>query len=325
MLSESKRILSVVVIGLNEALRLESALSSVLQTCPEGWELELIYVDSGSTDNSVQIASGVSGVKIFHLNTTNPSASKARNIGLAHVRGEYVQLLDGDSVLQANWQTKALKFLDNNCDVASVFGHCIEMHPDQSVYMQVCGLDWYVSPGDYRLSGGNAMWRRSAFDEVGLFDENLRYGEEPDLCYRMRQNGWRIVCVDVPMVKHDLAMRTFGQYWRRALNSGKAYASVARRYWLKAEKLWLYETLRNFVEPLIWLCLLLFGTIFYGWLAGLTLVTCWWFLRGTIIALKARRRASGWVEALLYGVHVQFMRIPILLGQLSVLLQFRKT
>ncbi len=321
--SDSTKLLSVVVIGLNEELRLDSALRSVVKTCPEGWDLEIFYVDSGSTDNSVKIASEVQGVKVLNLNTEFPSAAKARNIGLKQVGGEFVQLLDGDSILQFDWQSEAISYLVDNPDVACVFGHCIEMCPYQSIYMQVCALDWHVSPGDYRLSGGNAMWRRSAFDAVGFFDEKFRFGEEPDLCYRIRQNGWRIVCIDVPMVKHDLAMNSFGQYWRRAINSGKAYASVARRYWRSAEKLWLYESIRNFIEPVIWIGVYLFGSMLYGWMAGLFLIFGWWLFRGAVIAVKVRQRSANYIEALAYGLHVQFVRLPICFGQLAVFLKSR--
>lgn len=320
---EPHRLFSAVVIGLNEEARLGSALRSVIDTCPEGWSPEVLYVDSGSTDQSVVIASGIPGVEVIHLNATHPSAAKARNAGLKRAGGEYVQLLDGDSVLQPGWQSVAIDYLSQHPDVDCVFGRCIEMHPEQSIYMRVCGLDWHVRPGEYRLSGGNAMWRRSVFDRVGVFDEQLRLGEEPDLCYRVRQQGGRIFCIDVPMVKHDLGMKTFAQYWQRAVNSGKAYASVAARYWRNPEKLWLYETLRNFAEPLIWILVLGFGVVIGGAASGLLALTGWWLLRGLRTAIKTRSRAASWIDAMLYGLHAQFIRLPIVIGQVKALLTGR--
>lgn len=320
---EKQGLLSVVVIGLNEEARLRSALLSVAETCPEGWLLETFYVDSGSKDRSVEIASGMPGVEVIHLNTAHPSAAKARNVGLGRARGEYVQLLDGDSVLQPGWQSSAIDFLNQHPDVDCVFGHCIELHPEQSIYMRVSGLDWHVRPGEYRLSGGNAMWRRSVFDRVGVFDEQLRLGEEPDLCYRVRHQGGRIFCIDVPMVKHDLGMKTFAQYWQRAVNSGKAYASVAARYWRNPEKLWLYETLRNFGEPLIWIGAFALGLVIGGGIGGLLALTGWWLLRGLRTAIKTRPRAASWIDAMLYGLHAQFIRLPIVIGQLKALLTGR--
>lgn len=318
--SAHPKLISVVVIGLNEEERLASALQSAILDCPAGYAIELIYVDSGSQDRSVEIASQTPGVEVVHLNDPYPSAAKARNVGLKRVHADYVQLLDGDSVLQSGWLSAAAEFLDQHPDIACVFGHCIEMYPEKSVYMRVCGLDWHVAPGEYRLSGGNAMWRRSVIEQVGFFDDSLRFGEEPDLCYRVRQQGGRIYCIDLPMVKHDLGMTRFAQYWRRALNSGKAYARVALRYWRNSEKLWAYETLRNFIEPSLWLVMFFLVTWFTGPWIGLAALICWWTLRGLIIAIKVRQRSRSWADALLYGLHVQFIRLPIVIGQIKALL-----
>jgi glycosyltransferase involved in cell wall biosynthesis len=322
--SAKSKLLSVVVIGLNEEEQLSAALQSVITGCPEGYALEIFYVDSGSCDRSVEIASQIAGVEVMHLNDPRPSAAKARNAGLRRARGEFVQLLDGDSVLQPGWLSSAVEYLKRHEGVVCVFGHCLEMYPDQSIYMRVCGLDWHVSPGEYRLSGGNAMWRRAVFDQVGLFDEALRLGEEPDLCYRVRQQGGRIFCIDKPMVKHDLGMGSFAQYWQRAENSGKAYVRVASRYWRNPEKLWLYETVRNFIEPTLWGMIVLGGTWFAGPLGGLGGLVGWWLLRGLRTAVKVRARTSGWRDAALYGLHAQFIRLPVAIGQIKALSAHRQ-
>lgn len=312
-------LLTVVVIGLNEEERLGDALRSAINTKPDGKALEVIYVDSGSRDRSVEIASGIDGVEVLHLNSAKPSAAKARNIGLERVSGPYVQFLDGDSVLLAGWLDTALDYLEAHPDVACVFGQCLEMHPEQSIYMHVCGLDWHVPPGEYRLAGGNAMWRRSVFDAVGLFDDTLRLGEEPDLCYRVRQQGWRIVCIDAPMVTHDLGMVTFAQYWQRAENSGKAYARVAARYWRNSEKLWLYETWRNFIEPMVWVLVFAVGAQLLGFAGGVATLAAWWLVRGMRTAVKVRSRTQRFSDALLYGLHTQFIKLPVAIGQLKSL------
>jgi len=318
-----ERLLSVVVIGLNEAACLVAALRSVFATVPPGWRLEVFYVDSGSRDNSVALALGVEGVEVIHLNDPAPSAAKARNKGIGLARGEYIQLVDGDSILQRGWLEGAIRLLDADSSVACTFGHCVESNGQRSVYMRVCGLDWHVPPGDRRYSGGNAMWRRPVLQGSGGFNPALPVGEEPDLCYRVRQQGWRIVCIDAPMVKHDLGMYTFAQYWRRAVNSGKAYALVASRYWLNREKFWLYELLRNFAEPLLWIVVMSAGFRVGGLPIGIAALMAWWSLRVLRIAIKVRRRAGTLADAILYGLHIQAIRIPMLIGQLTALLRVR--
>jgi glycosyltransferase involved in cell wall biosynthesis len=314
--------LSVVVIGLNEEARLRSALQAVFDTCPVHCELEVFYVDSGSKDSSVAIAEAMPGVQVLRLQAQRPSAAKARNLGLAQVRGDYVQLIDGDSVLQAGWLEAAMRTLEANSGVACVFGQCVEAFPEQSIYMRVCGLDWHIPAGDHRLCGGNAMWRREVIAAHGFFDEALQLGEEPDLCYRVRQQGHRIVCVDQPMVLHDLAMVTFKQYWRRGEATGKAYARVASRYWRLPEKMWLREVLRNFMEPLVWAMVMAAGWVTVGGVGGgLLALLAWWLLRATKIAWTVRTRAEGWLGACLYGLHCQFIRLPVVVGQVQGLRQ----
>lgn len=313
--------LSVVVIGLNEEARLESALRAVLETCPAHCEPEVFYVDSGSKDRSVAIAQAIAGVQVLQLQTQRPSAAKARNLGLSHARGQYVQLIDGDSVLQPGWLGTALQTLETKPGVACVFGQCVEAFPEQSIYMQVCGLDWHIPAGDHRLCGGNSMWRREVIAAHGFFDETLQLGEEPDLCYRVRQQGHRIVCLDMPMVLHDLAMTTFKQYWKRGEASGKAYARVASRYWRRPEKMWLRETVRNFAEPLLWLVIAALGAYLGGLGAALAGLVVLWSLRAVKIAISARARTRSWGNSLLYGLHCQFMRLPVVVGQVKGLLQ----
>ena len=318
--SISLPLLSVVLIGLNEEARLRDALTAVFATQPSGYGLEVIYVDSGSTDSSMAIARSVPGVQVLQLTTDKPSAAKARNLGLRSAKGTFVQLVDGDSVLQAGWLDAATKALAAESDIACVFGQCIEMFPEQSVYMQVCGLDWHVPAGDHRLCGGNAMWRTTVLAAHEYFDETLQLGEEPDLCYRVRKAGLRIVCVDAPMVLHDLAMVTFSQYWRRGISNGKAYAKVAARYWRNPEKMWLREVLRNFAEPVAWLLVLGLGSVLGGIGVGIFALLAFWLLRASKIALATRARAGSTWRAWLYGLHCQVVRVPVAIGQIEVLL-----
>lgn len=312
-------LLSVIVIGLNEQDRLRSSLESVLLHRPRDYGLEVFYVDSGSTDDSVEIASRIPGVEVLHLKSTQPTAAKARNVGLRHAQGRYVQLVDGDSIIQPGWMDAALAVLERTPEIVCVFGQCIEMFPEQSIYMKVCGLDWHIPPGDHRLCGGNAMWRMSVITAHGFFDETLRSGEEPDLCYRVRQQGGRIICIDAPMVTHDLGMQRFGQYWMRAETSGKGYLRVASRYWRNTEKLWLREVLRHFAEPLIWMIIFLFGWWLGAMLGGLALLAAWWGIRAVRIGYTVRNRVANFTDALMYGLHCQFVCLPLALGQLKAL------
>ncbi len=320
MKRDSRPLISIVVIGLNEGNLLEESLSAILNSKLQTCEIEILYVDSGSTDRSFEIAQSMPQVKALKLNSSSPSAAKARNFGAKIAKGDFIQFVDGDSILYEMWLQTAYAHLCNNTKVACVFGELIESHPEANLYTKLCMYDWYIPPGEYRLCGGNAFWRKSFLDDVGFFDETLFAGEEPDLCYRVRQSGGRIFCLDAPMVKHDLEMNTFQQYWKRGVTSGKAYAAVGLRYRHTKEKLWFKEMLRNIIEPMMWLIIFSLVSYIFSVEFGLIVLCLIFLLRAFIIAIKNLKRIPKLIDGLLYGLHLQFVRIPTFFGELKFLI-----
>ena len=312
--------LAIIVIGLNEEKFIRQCLNSISGFNLPACTLEVIYVDSGSTDKSIEIAESFSNIRVVKLNDSNPSAAKARNLGVSVTDSEYIQFVDGDSVLDDLWLKRAFPVLSSDNSIGAVFGSIEEVGEQNNVYMKVCRFDWYTPPGDYRLCGGNALWKRSVFDEVGLFDGDLIAGEEPDLCFRVRQKGYRIVCIDSPMVKHDLDMHYFKDYWNRSVRSGTAYAIIAMRYRRTEEKLWFKEMIRNFAEVFIWLLILISG-IFYSWKIATTLLVFFLLYRIGKVVLNVLPRSRGGLDALLYALHIQFSRIPLVYGQILGLVE----
>jgi len=307
--------ISIVVIGLNEEKRLKDCLASAVLSVVDGYDYEIIYVDSGSTDRSVEIANSYPAVKVVDLNDSHPSAAKARNLGVSMTTGDFIQFIDGDSALDKDWLRKALPTLNSDESIGAVFGSIEEVGDKKSIYMKACQFDWYTPPGDYRLCGGNALWRRSVFEKVGLFDGELIAGEEPDLCFRVRQQGYRLVCLDLPMVKHDLDMNNFKDYWNRSVRSGIAYATIAMRFRKTDEKLWLNEMFRNFIDPFVWLLILLSG-VFYAWFPAFVLLLIFLVYRIGKVVIKTRSRSDSLLDVLLYALHTQFSRIPLAYGQI---------
>ena len=216
--------IGAVVIGRNEGSRLEVCLRSVC-----GQLDKVIYVDSGSTDRSVDLAVR-SGAAVIELSNERPfTAARARNAGARRLleidpRINLVQFIDGDCELQAGWTEKAMKFLSSNPEVAVVCGRRRERHPERSRYNQLCDLEWDTPVGTAVACGGDAFVRVAAFNEVGGFSEDLIAGEEPDLCFRLRRAGWRIFRMDAEMTLHDADMTRASQWWQRSVRSGYATA-----------------------------------------------------------------------------------------------------
>ncbi|MGI9623736.1 MAG: glycosyltransferase, partial [Acidimicrobiales bacterium] len=220
--------IAVLVIGRNEGDRLIQCLRSVLGTNYPHRALEVVYVDSDSNDGSVQAALDL-GVKVVEVSPERPCAAVGRNAGWRAVDADLILFLDGDTVLDPDFLTQAVGSFDEN-DVAVVFGHRREMDTVGSIYNRTLDLDWVFPLGEVRFCGGDALMRRDVLALVDGFDEGLIAGEEPDLCRRMREIGYKIMHIDLAMTLHDLDMHHFSQYWKRGVRTGHAYAEVAQRF-----------------------------------------------------------------------------------------------
>ena len=240
--------LGLVAIGRNEGARLETCLRAALAS-----GFPVVYVDSGSTDGSVQLARGL-GVDVVALDASATfTAARGRNAGVARLREsspalEFVQFVDGDCELDPSWLGKATAALRANARVAAVCGRVRERYPDKSIYNRLCDLEWDTPIGEALSCGGNSMMRLSAFQEVGGFNPTLIAGEEPDLCFRLRERGWKILRVDAEMVLHDAAIERFSQWWTRSVRGGHATAETLERRGLKKAP----EAARKVASNLLW-------------------------------------------------------------------------
>ena len=85
------------------------------------------------------------------------------------------------------------------------------------------------------------MIRVEAFRRVGGYDPSIIAGEEPELCLRIRRDGWKILRIDAEMTLHDMAMTRFGQWWRRCVRAGFAYAEGAALHGRGPERHWVRD------------------------------------------------------------------------------------
>jgi glycosyltransferase involved in cell wall biosynthesis len=239
--------IGVVAIGRNEGERLRKCLASVV-----GRAACVVYVDSGSTDGSIAMARQL-GVLVVELDRGVPfTAARARNAGFARLRDaapgvDLVQFVDGDCEVVAGWLERAERELGADAKLAVVCGRRRERHPDASIYNRLCDLEWDTPVGDADACGGDALMRVAAVAEVDGYNADLIAGEEPDLCLRMRQRGWKIRRIDAEMTLHDAAMTRFGQWWKRSLRAGHAFAEGAARHGHEPERHWVREARSNWL------------------------------------------------------------------------------
>ena len=230
-----------VVIGRNEGDRLARALRSI------GPTHLVVYVDSGSSDGSVELARRL-GAHVVLLDPLVPfTAARARNAGarrLAEIQPHlcWVMFMDGDCELLPGFLEAALVSARSDAALAVVAGRRRERCPGHSVYNRLCDDEWDTPVGDAKACGGDALIRLAAFGEVGGYDDRLIAGEEPELCVRLRRACWRVLRIDADMTLHDAAMTRLAQWWKRAKRAGHAYAEGAALHGAPPERHWVRET-----------------------------------------------------------------------------------
>src|SRR5271170_8230417 len=139
-MEKTNLVLSVVVIGRNEGARLGRCLESIARMRPLHGSIEVIYVDSGSTDGSLERAVQFR-VKVKRLESANPCAAAGRNVGWRLAKAPIIFFLDGDTVLEGNFVADSIAELADP-NVAVVFGNRREIEPKASIYNRVLDLDW---------------------------------------------------------------------------------------------------------------------------------------------------------------------------------------
>ena len=204
--------LSVIIVNYNVRPYLTACLDSV-QRALDGVESEVFVVDNHSDDDSVEVVGRDYAWVHLINNRENLGFSKANNIAIRQAKGEYILLLNPDTVVAEDTLKNAVGFMDQHPEAG---GAGVRMHnadgtlaPEsrraiptpfvaarkmlgftKRYYMSY--LSWDAPAQIEVVSGAFMLLRRKAILEVGLLDEDFfMYGEDIDLSYRLLQGGWQ--------------------------------------------------------------------------------------------------------------------------------------
>jgi len=309
--------IDVVIIGVNTEKTLRKCIESVLESRYKEGQIHTWYVDGGSTDGSVAIARGCSGVHVIEIHPEYPSPGLGRNAGWRGGHFPMVQFLDSDTILDPDWIEKALGAMSQQ--VGAVRGNREEMNPNASVYNWIGSLEWNALPGECDAFGGDVLIRRSILEETDGYDEVLVGGEDPELSQRVRLKGWKIIQLDEPMTRHDLAMTKVSQYWRRCFRTGYGFAAVTARFGTETKGFWLHELIRILIRGggfLGFALLGLLGMFFSPWtllflLPGLLLL---FFPRIFRLSYFMKDKGLSRDQAKTYALHCSLIVVPEFFG-----------
>jgi GT2 family glycosyltransferase len=215
-----------VAIGRNEGERLGLCIDSLRRHTDQ-----VVYVDSASADGSADVARSRGARTVVLDESRLLSAARGRNAGFEEARRlfphcEFVHFIDGDCILAEGWLEQAVAFMDSNPRAAIACGQRYEANPRASLYNRLIDEEWNTPVGLADASGGDALVRVSAFEEVGGFNPGLKAGEEPEMASRMRSAGWEIWRIEGLMTEHDARLTRFDLWWKRCLRGGFGYSQV---------------------------------------------------------------------------------------------------
>ena len=196
----------------NGASFLTQALQSIERERGPG--MEIIIVDDGSQDQSISLIEKWPFKVVRHQEQKGVAA--ARNSGLRHAQGEYLFFLDYDDVLAEGslhrrlaWHREhpeAWAMAGQPAGIINAEGEVLRqyqhvLHPDYS-FPQKLSLDFFRSGGAYPVACWNLSWKRTLFDEIGYFNEELTIGEDFDFLMRV-------------LTRYPLAVLRLPTVWRR--------------------------------------------------------------------------------------------------------------
>ncbi|MCB1367286.1 MAG: glycosyltransferase [Rhodobacteraceae bacterium] len=298
---------AAIVIGRNEGQRLRRCLTSL-----QGQVGQLIYVDSGSTDGSSDLAAGL-GASVIRLDPSRPfTAARGRQEGFQALAAsgapDFVQFVDGDCAVEPGWIAAGRTALVDDPKLGLVTGWRSEVAPGDSIYNALCDFEWHRPAGDIQTCGGDMMVRCTAFNAAGGFRADVIAAEDDEFCARLGHAGWKLRRLPLAMTRHDAAMSRFSEWWRRAIRSGHGFAQVGHLHphWFRAERR------RVLAYGAMLPVLALAGLIWSGWLVVLVV---------GLYALSYGRTLQGLMRAGLpaanaahQGLFLSLSKFPNLIG-----------
>ncbi len=214
---------TVVVVNYNGAACIGQCLSTLLRDDPGDLQVEFLVVDNGSTDGSAGlIASLCEQDQRLRLvdSDKNLGYSGAVNLVLPEVQGRYLAILNMDLIVQSNWLSPLVAFLEKNQQVAAV--NPVLLLPDQDhvnaagQHIHVTGLGFNNNlgmvadtlPADpFRVSGihgGAFMVRTRVLRAIGgMENTGFLYHEDVNLSWLLQLCGYELYCVPASSVVHD--------------------------------------------------------------------------------------------------------------------------
>ena len=238
--------LSIIIVNFNSGQYLTRCLDFLKKNRPH-CSFEIFVVDNGSTDNSSEVVRKFyKDVKLIR-NSSNFGFSYANNQAIVRSRGRYILILNPDTIVTRGAIDALIEFMDNTPDAGIAGAKMLNLDGSLQYSCRRFPTVLYVFFGrqsfltkflpynrlsreylmmdeDYSKNfevdwvfGASMLLRRKALEEAVIFDDDyFLFVEDTDLCFRMREKGWKIYFVSRAVIFHHLGV-TRNKFWKIAL------------------------------------------------------------------------------------------------------------
>ena len=208
--------ISIIIPAKNEERMIGRCLASLAKLDFARERFEVILVDNGSTDKTMEIAESFQDrLNLRVLQKTGVRISGLRNLGAQEAQGAIVAFLDADCLARSDWLERILELAPAN-GVGVVGAHYLL--PDDSTWI---GQTWHryqeaEKSGEVsHVPAGDLIMRREDFLRLGGFDETIQTNEDYELCERVRKAGMTVQACPQIGVVHLGTAQSLGVFFRK--------------------------------------------------------------------------------------------------------------
>lgn len=214
--------LSFIIPAYNEAENIENVIGSIKRYVPDVYQYEVVVIDHGSSDNTVNLAE-TSGANVL----VHPQGTIAglRNFGVTHSSGTVLIFLDADILLTADWASSIVKvvpLLNDGERILTGSWYCIS---DQPTWIEKYWFKPLERGDNSHINSGHLIISRLLFDETGGFNEKLETGEDYELSIRAKTAGIKLIDDVRLRVIHEGYPKSLAEFAKREFWHGKGDAT----------------------------------------------------------------------------------------------------
>jgi len=200
---------SIIVAVYNRADQIKPCIESLLGLDYPKSKYEIIIVDDASEDDTPEVVAGYD-VRLVRMEE-NSGQSAARNVGVGLAKGEIVAFVDSDCIAEADWLRELVPYFQDSRNalvggyVASFYQESFLDKYEEAKSPLNMGEELLTGLGeesDFYVPTCNMLVSKEAYLRVGGLDKDLRVGEDVDFCWKLKEEGFRLVYVPRGRVRH---------------------------------------------------------------------------------------------------------------------------